>query len=1082
MPKVRPDSIEGTITDPTGAILANANVHLLNTATGSTRDVRTDHAGIYTFPALPPGVYSITVEEAGFKKEQRSNITLEVQQAARIDFALSVGQATQTVDVVANTALLSSEDSSVGQVIENKRIVELPLNGRSYLQLASLSPGVTNSSSPSNGSSSFQGGQRGSTSLTINGERNEFNHYTLDGIENTDPNFNTYILLPSLDALQEFKIQTATYPAEYGFAISQINVTTKSGTNQFHGSAFDFLRNSWFDAKNYFDSNAPIPPFRRNQFGGTIGGPVLKNRLFFMGNYEGLRDSKAQTKIATVPSATLLSGNFAGGKTIYDPSTRVAGPNGVITAKPFPGNIIPTSRFNATSVAALQFYGTPNLPGATNNHVNNEALTNTSDQTTMRIDYQMTATLNWFGRWSYDKDAQYLPTSFVHEGSLVSTRPDQVLAGGTQIFGSSLVNEARFGWTRFVNNLTGYNAFKNDVNSTILKIPGLNPTNSPAFWGVPSIGISGYSGFGEPNTVYLTHNNIWEGHDTLSWTRGRHFMNFGGVYEPIHYNQTGNQFALGSFSMDGSATGNPAVGGSIGNPVADYLLGYISFAQTGIQPAAAALQGTYYALFASDTFHLSPKITVDYGLRYEYLTPLRDMNDASSNLANLNTNNPILVRSSNKGKNLDPYAGLAIRLQNITLVRDGSLGPGLVNPDRNNFAPRLGVAYAPDEKTVIRAGFGSFYDVLDMGNSIYDMSRTLAGAIQVSQNPTTLNLSFSDPFAGTSTGGGSTINIATPTILANDRNIRTTYVNQWTLDFQRSLSTTTMLDIGYVGSQGHRLKREASLNMPNPGPGPAQARRPWQNYGFVQYPESLGNSNYNGLQAKIEKRLSAGVTVLTAYTFSKSIDNTSGVRPGAGDVLFANNPFNLGRGERGLSSYDTRNRWVTSGLIESPFGKGKQYSGSRLVNAIIGYWQLGGIFSFQTGSPLTATDGSDVSNIGNGATPRPNATGISPKLAHPTPAQFFNTAAFAINAPYTYGTAGRNTITGPGLVQLDMSLMRTIPFGERVASQLRWDVFNVANHPIFALPNGTANSTTFGAISSTNVDSREMQISARIVF
>ena len=278
-------SIEGTVTDSSGAILPNATVRLLSAATGASREVQTDHAGIYTFPALAPGVYSITVEQTGFQKEVRSNITLQVQQAARIDFSLSVGQTTQTVDVVANTALLSSEDSTVGQVIENKRIVELPLNGRNYLQLASLSPGVTNTSSPSNGSASFQGGQRGSTSITINGQRNEFNHYTLDGIENTDPNFNSYILLPSLDALQEFKIQTATYPAEYGFAVSQINVSTKSGTNQFHGSAFEFLRNSWFDAKNYFDNNAPIPPFRRNQFGGngwrpnTEGPPLLPGKL-----------------------------------------------------------------------------------------------------------------------------------------------------------------------------------------------------------------------------------------------------------------------------------------------------------------------------------------------------------------------------------------------------------------------------------------------------------------------------------------------------------------------------------------------------------------------------------------------------------------------------------------------------------------------------------------------------------------------------------------------------------------------------------------------------------------------------------
>ena len=632
------------------------------------------------------------------------------------------------MEVSGSAPLLSVDDTTVGQVIENRRIVDLPLNGRNYLQLASLSPGVTNTSAPSNGASSFQGGSRGAVSITINGQRNDFNHYTLDGIENTDPNFNTYILLPSVDALQEFKMQTATYPSEFGFSVSQINVTTKSGTNGFHGSAFEFLRNSWFDAKNYFDSpTAPIPEFRRNQFGATVGGPIIRNRLFFLGNYEGLRDSKAQTRIATVPLSALTGGNFTGLNTIYDPSTRTAGPGGTITATPFPGNMISSSRFSPIATALLKYWGTPNRSGTSNNYVNNEALTNTSNQYMARIDYQMTKSLSWFGRYNFDKDAQYVPGSFPQEGSVISTRPDQVLAGGTQVLRPNLVNEVRFGWTRFVNDLTGPNAYKTDINGTILHIPGLNPSNASAFWGVPQINVAGYGSFGDPYTVYLTHNNIWEGHDTASWTLGKHFLMIGAVYQPIHYHQTGNQAALGSLSMDGSATGNPQVAGSVGNSVADFLLGYLSFTQVGIQPADAELHGTYYAGFVGDTWRLNQKLTIDYGVRYEYLTPLADQTDNSSNLTKIDTSAPILVRASNKGTNLDPYAGITARLTNVPIVRDGRLGPGLVNPDKNNFAPRLGISYALDDKTVVRAGIGTFYDVLDMGNSIYDMSRTLAG-------------------------------------------------------------------------------------------------------------------------------------------------------------------------------------------------------------------------------------------------------------------------------------------------------------------------------------------------------------------
>ena len=1076
-------TINGTITDASGAVLPKTIIRLTNTATGVTREVKADQAGLYSLPALPPGIYSITATHAGFKSEARSNILLQVQQVARVDFSLTVGDLVQTVEVTSAPPLLSSEDATIGQVIENKRIVELPLNGRNYLQLASLSPGVTNTSAASNGSSSFQGGARGSSSITINGQRNDFNHYTLDGIENTDPNFDSYILLPSLDALQEFKIQTATYPAEFGFAVSQINVTTKSGTNKFHGSAFEFLRNSWLDAKNYFDQpGTKIPSFRRNQFGGTVGGPVLKNRLFFLGNYEGLRDSKALTIVSTVPSVSMISGNFAGLKTIYDPATRVTAPDGTRVATPFPGNVIDPSRFSPISKALLGFYAPPSLSGATNNYVNNEPLTNSSDQYMIRMDYQMSHNISLFGRYNYDKDSQYTPSHLPHQGELVSTRPDQVLAGSTQVFGSHIVNDVRFGWTRFVNNLAGYNAFKSDMNGTVLHIPGLNPTNSPAFWGVPSIGISGYTGFGEPSTVYLTHNNIWEGHDTLSWTIGKHSLSFGGVYQPIHYNQTGNQFALGSFSNDGSATGNPQVAGSTGNPVADFLLGYVSFAQSGLQPAAAELHGTYYAGFIEDTWHIMPKLTLDYGIRYEYLSPLADQIDGSSNLTDIDTTSPILVRASNMGKNLDPYAGLLARLTNVPIVRDGRLGPGLVNPDRNNFAPRLGLSYSVNDKTIVRAGVGTFYDLLDMGNSIYDMARTLAGAIQVSQDPTTLDLTYSNPFGGSSTGAGTTINIATPTLLTNDVNMRTTYVNEWMLNAQRTLGKNTVFEVGYVGSSGHRLKRELSLNTPQPGPGNLQLRRPWQNLGFIQHPESNGNTNYNGLQMKVERSFSNGFTVLSAYTWSKSIDDTSGVRPGGGDVLFPSDPFSIGRAERGLSSFDVRHRWVTSGLAESPIGKNKAYSFGPVTNALLSNWQLGGILTVQSGGPLTVTDGRDVPNIGNGATPRPNLTGLPIQLANRTVGKWFNTAAFAVQPAYTFGNAGRNIVEGPGEVDLDMSLMKTIPIGERVATELRWEVFNVANHPIFSLPNGTFNSTTFGAISSTKVDSREMQIAARIVF
>src|SRR4051794_913848 len=367
--------INGAVMDPSGAVVADVQVHLSNTETGVAREARTNSSGLYSFPELLPGSYSVSVEHPGFKRQIQPNIVLQVQQTVRVDFSLSVGDVNQAIEVSAAAPLLSTEDATLGQVVENKRITELPLNGRNFLQLTALTPGVSNTSAPSN-ATSFQGGQRASQSITVNGQRNDFNHFTLDGIENTDPNFNTYVLLPSLDALQEFKVQSATYPAEYGFSVSQINVTTRSGTNQFHGVAFEYLRNSWFDAKNFFDSkNAPIPPFRRNQFGGTFAGPILKNKLFFMLNYEGLRQTKALTIVSTVPPASLRTGNFSGLATVYDPLTTRVDANGRATSTAFPSNIIPANRISPFSLALLQYYPTPNLPGTANNYLNNEAST-----------------------------------------------------------------------------------------------------------------------------------------------------------------------------------------------------------------------------------------------------------------------------------------------------------------------------------------------------------------------------------------------------------------------------------------------------------------------------------------------------------------------------------------------------------------------------------------------------------------------------------------------------------------------------------------------------------------------------------
>jgi hypothetical protein len=1079
--------ITGTVRDATDALVPGATVVITNEATGATRRATTNEAGIYVVPALPPATYTVTVEHTGFQSQTRRDVLLQVQQIARADFSMRLGQVAEAVEVTGMAPLLATEDTTVGQVIENKRIIELPLNGRNYLQLAALSPGVNINSSPSAGANDFQGGHRARQSVTVNGQRGQFNHYTLDGIENTDPNFNTYILLPSIDALQEFKVQTATYPAEYGYGVSQINVTTKSGTNSIRGTLFEYLRNDKLDAKNFFDDpRQPIPPFKRNQFGGTIGGPLVRNKLFYFGNYEGLREVKSLTAISSIPLAAARQGNFAGGRPIYDPLTRVQQPNGTITAQQFPGNVIPSNRISATSLTAMQnFWPEPNQPGTARNYLNNEPRRFTDDQFTIRMDYLQSDNLTWFGRYSYAKDKEYTPAAFPGHGTWTNTRPDQVLGGATWVITPNLVNNARFGWSRFDNQMVGTNSYVNDVNGELLKIPGLNLSNDPAFWGVPAFGILGFTGFGDRTHIYLTHNNQYEGSNDLSWIRGKHVMKFGFSVKPIQYNQLGNQFALGGFDFDGTVTENPASRPGTGEPMADFLLGTMIQSYTAVQAADAQLRSTYWSGYFADTWKVTSRLTLDLGIRYEYLPPFRDINDQSVNIWGLGTANPILVRASNQGEGRDPYENQLVRFTRAELVRDGRLGPGLVRPDRNNWAPRLGLAYSVDNNTVVRAGFGVFYNIIDLGNSIYDMARTLAGLRRDFSDRDRPDLSFGgQPFRTGPESG--TVPLPQPLILANSPDMRTAYVNQWTLNVQRSITPALLVDIGYVGSQSHRLKKFTGWNNPLPGPGAIDARRPYQQFGWIQYPDSIGNGNYHALQVKLEQRFKSGFTILTGYTFGKSIDDTSGVRPGSGDTLFVNNPWCNNSCERARSGFDSRHRWVTSALYELPFGRGRQFLGSAggFVNALLGGWQMGGILTLESGLPATPGAGRDVANVGTGSGNRPNATGINPNLPRDQQSvdHFFNTAAFVEQPLYTFGNAGRNVIEGPGIISLDFSTMKRFPIGESRYVEFRGEIFNLPNHPIFGMPTTNLRSATYGRLTSTRIDSRQIQLALRFSF
>lgn len=1067
--------ITGLVSDTSGGMIPNATVRLMNPATGAPRRVATNQEGVFSFPSLPPGVYTITVEAAGFQAQSRANVEIQVQQTARVDFTVHPGTVSEVLDVVAAPPQLATEDATLGQVIENRRILDLPLNGRNYLDLTALSPGVNTNSAPTQ-AASLQGGPRSQQVVVVNGQRPQYAHFTLDGLENTDPNINSYILLPSIDALQEFKVQSATYPAEFGFGISQINVSTKSGTNAFHGTMYEFLRNAQLDAKNFFDrGNEPIPPFRRNQFGATGGGPLVKNKLFFFGNYEGLRESKALTQVSTVPLPALRSGDFTSLAVIYDPLTRVTGADGKTIALPFPNNHIDKSRFDARSLKMLEFLPAPNLPGTTGNFINNEARLSRFDQFMVRTDYNQNEKWLWYARYNYSNEDLTQPSTFPDQGYLIGTKPHQLLLGGTQVLTASMVNDVRVGITRFRNNNVGIYAFKQNIAQES-GIPNLI-TNVPEFYGIPAFSLTGFDAWGQSGSAFVTNDPIFEVQENLTWVRGRHSWKFGGTLKPIHYNEYGNQFPRGRFEFDGSATKNPA-STARGEPFADYLLGVVYRSSTTMSVAEGRFRTTYWAGYLADSVRLTPKLTLDYGLRFERITPFRDIHDGTSNLASFDRDSAVLVRSSQSGT--DPYDGIPVRFPGVTVLRDGSLGPGLYHATDNNWAPRLGLAYSLDQKTVVRVGYGIFYDMVDVTNKIFDMTRTLAGYVQQITDPATLDLTLASPFRFQA--GPGVLQVPVPFVTANDVGQRNSYVEQWSFEVQRSIRPDFMMSVAYVGSQGHGLGRLTSRNTPEPGPGAVDPRRPSKVIGQVQLPMTIGNSNYNGLQVRLEQRFRHGLTVLSSYTFSKSIDDTSGVRVGgdSGEKLMPGNVACANSCERGLSGFDARHRWVTSALYELPIGRKRD---NPFLSLLLAGWQVGGIFTLQSGLPLNP--GISIDQANNGVrTQRPNATGISPILPRDqqSPNRFFNTAAFALQPLYTFGNAGRNSFPGPGLISLNGSLIKRFGITEGTRLEFRAEFFNLPNHPLFGGPDMNLNSPTFGRILSTRADNRQIQFGLKVVF
>jgi hypothetical protein len=1045
-------TIRGTITDSSGAVVTGAVVTVTNVTKGWNRATVSGANGDYELPQLPPAdTFSIAAELPGFKKEVRSGIVLQTGQQTRVDLALSAGQTSESVTVEAAASLVQSEDASVGTVVDERKIKELPLNGRQFWQLAQLVPNVFPPTQ--NSSLGFRGG------FNVSGHREVENNYVLDGVDNSDQATMQPTSRPSVDGIQEFKVLTGVYNAEYGrYSGGQILVTTKSGSNDFHGTAYEFLRNSTMDARNFF-APQDVPAFRRNQFGASNGGRIVKNRTFYFATYEGLRLTNQVSGLASVPSSAVASGNFAGQAAIKDPATGAA----------FPNNVIPPSRINPISQALLKYFPAPTGPGLSNNYNFSLMGDAQEDQFSVRIDQLVTAKNNLFVSYQFGQRNTLYQANNVCGSRLTPgfgcTEPERtqgLAINDVHMFSPGLVNELRLGYNRIRTNRFNEDANFGNVGLE-LGIPQPGP-DAPGNLGLPQVSITGFATIGAPsNLPQGRRNNTYNIIDGLSWIRGSHTFKFGGDYKHFIYNYSDSALATarGSFSFNGLYTGNA---------FADFLLGALR--STSVNPGDPTVRtyATSSGFYAQDEWKIGRRLTLSYGVRYELSFPQKER---LNKIATFDPATGFVPVGTGELLNVDS----AGRLVN---VGTSTIDAAAWKTKYSNFAPRFGFAFRPfsDDKTVVRGGFGIFYNALfgtDAGVSSLFRGIPFRANQTFTNTATQTTATWTNPYP---TGVGVAVGGYTPYGVAYD--IATPYVQQWTFGLQREIARDLVLETTYLGSKGTHLPLSRNINQPTPGAGPIQSRRPYPQWGSISWMDSVGDSNYNSLSVRLERRYSQGISLLLAYTYSHSIDNGGGSGDGEGGIqdprIIAAN--------RGTSEFDITHRLVTSVVYNLPFGHGRAFGSTLpfLLRAPISGWEATGIATFQSGPPFTIFTSNDISNTG-GAN-RPFSVG-DPHLDNPTPTRWFNTAAYSIALPagtFSYGNVGRNTLRADGTQNLDVGLFRNFALTERLGLQFRAEAFNVLNHANFGLPGGNISSSNFGQVSQTSTSSRQIQLGLKVIF
>jgi carboxypeptidase family protein len=1066
-----------------------------NTATGLTRKTVANESGDYSIPLLPIGQYTVTADSAGFKTSTINGLVLQVSQEARLDITLVLGSAAESIQVEASSPLLVTDGSSVGQVVENIAISSMPLNGRAFWQLAQLTPGAVYTPGGADISAGGQGIRASRVNLRISGNGRLNGGWFLDGFDITEYELGSTSITPSTDALEEFKVLAGGMSAEYSLP-SVINAALKSGSNQVHGSAYEYLRNEKIQARNFFAQS--VAPLKRNQFGATLGGPIKRDRIFIFGDYEGARTRQGTTMNSNVPSVTQLAGDFGGARPIFDPLTTRINPANAsqFVRDQFPGNAIPANRLSSQAAYFKSWFPVPN--NGANLFVYSPALSIDTDKFDIKVSPRLTPKDSIVSRYSFvnnkESDVQGYPALGYYP---LTSRAQNAGLSYLHLFSPRVTGELAYNYYRMFFYFLNASAFNGKDVVKDAGITGYDGLSSLQPAG-PNINLSGYTSLGGSTDNRPKANRIrtYQYRSSLTWASGHHNMKFGAqLTHQAHAFLNGNG-SQGGFTFNGQYTQNPLSAGNTGDAFADFLLGYPQTVQRSTPQNIFGAAGSSWSFYGQDDYRVTRNLTLNLGMRWElnsFMAGIRGQTNAFDFATG-----KVIIPTINGQPDFTAQPGDRIAtnwavFRSLLETTEEKGLPWSIRP-RDNLcpAPRIGFAWRAfgSDKWVVRSAYGIFYVYPDT-NLLQPLYRTPPfNVIQIVNNdvPTASTLTPTRNLANYFLGQPLASLNTTPAISTALSFYRSAYVQTWNFNLQHQFASGLAAEVAYVANKGTRMQYGSAGNVPLPGAGNVQARRPYPQWGVFLLQQWGGSSTYHSLQAKVEKRFSKGISFLGAYTLSKCLD-WPGSEEGAAPATYLDNL------NKGPCSFDVTHNFVTSYVWELPFGKGRKFlsHAPRAVDAVLGGWQWQGINTLQSGVPYTVTINTDRANTGQSGQ-RPDA--IAPAVEPRTLSCWYFTSAnpackallpsqadtFVLPAQFTYGNLGRGTLRGDRLVQLDMSLIKRWQFTESKSFEFRAQAFNLTNTPSFSSPGGTSNLSTGGQVTATRNQPRLFEFGAKFAF